>query len=200
VSKRPVARDYKRSRGSGPGFDVARWKEFAAGLSIGLVIALALFVYQRDALDLAAASGAEATRPEPRRAARADAGGLEGADAAVAGEAATSYDFYDMLPKFEVVVPEKEQEVKRDIPSSPIERPGVYVLQAGSYRRLEDAERVRKQLALQGIESNVQRVSVDADVWHRVRIGPLTELDEVNRLRNKLRRADFNALVVRVGD
>ena len=74
------------------------------------------------------------------------------------------------------------------------------MLQAGSYRKIEDAQRVRQQLALQGIEANVQRVAVDADVWHRVRIGPLTDLAEVNRLRNKLRGAEFNALVVRVGD
>ena len=105
-----------------------------------------------------------------------------------------------MLPKFEVVVPEKEQEVKRDIPTSPIERPGVYVLQAGSYRRLEDAERIKKQLSLQGLQANVQRVAVDADVWHRVRIGPLSDLNEVNRLRTKLRSADLDALVIRVGD
>ncbi len=194
---RPVARDYKRSRSQGPGFDVARWREFAAGLSIGLVVAAGLFVYQRNALDRATA-GTEAPRPEPRRSAK---GALEADEAAaIADEASKSYDFYDMLPKFEVVVPEKEQEVRRDIPSSPIERPGVYVLQAGSYRQLADAERIRKQLALQGIQANVQRVAVDADVWHRVRIGPLTDLAEVNRLRNKLRGAEFNALVIRVGD
>ncbi len=122
------------------------------------------------------------------------------APASQTADSETQLDFYEMLPKFEVVVPEKEQEVKRDIPSSPIERPGVYVVQAGSYRRLEDAQRVQKQLQLQNIDANVQRVSVDADVWHRVRIGPLTDLDEVNRLRSKLRSADLNPLVIRVGD
>jgi cell division protein FtsN len=199
VSSRPIARDYKRSRGGGgAGFDLARWKEFAAGLAVGLVVALALFVYQRNALDRAT-SGAEAPRPEPRRL-PAGQDGPAAEDAAAAGETPASYDFYDMLPKFEVVVPEKEQEVKRDIPTSPIERPGVYVLQAGSYRRVEDAQRVRKQLSLQGIDANVQRVAVDADVWHRVRIGPLTDLDEVNRLRTRLRNAELDALVIRVGD
>ncbi len=199
MSGRPVARDYKRSRSSGPGYDLARWKEFAAGLGVGLVVAAGLFVYQRNALDRATA-GAESPRPEPRRGAGAGRA-LDGDEAAaIADEANKSYDFYEMLPKFEVVVPEKEQEVKRDIPSSPIERPGVYVLQAGSYRKIEDAQRVRQQLSLQGIDANVQRVAVDTDVWHRVRIGPLTDLAEVNRLRNRLRSAEFNALVVRVGD
>lgn len=197
---RPISRDYKRSRhgaGAGLGFDLGRWKEFAAGLGIGLVVALALFVHQRNALDRVAASG-DTPRPEPRR--LPNGKGAAAVDDETAADAAKSYDFYEMLPKFEVVVPEKEQEVKRDIPSSPIERPGVYVVQAGSYRRLEDAQRVQKQLKLQGIDANVQRVAVDADVWHRVRIGPLTELDEINRLRTKLRSADLNPLVIRVGD
>ena len=169
------------------------------GLGIGLAVAAILFVYQRNALNRATAS-VDALRPEPRRDAARKGDAATADDVAATDETARSYDFYEMLPKFEVVVPEKEQEVKRDIPSAAIERPGVYVLQAGSYRRLEDAERVQRQLALQGIKANVQRVAVDADVWHRVRIGPVTDLNEVNNLRNKLRKAEFNALVVRIGD
>ncbi len=106
-----------------------------------------------------------------------------------------------MLPNFEVVVPEKDKEVKRDLtPAAKIERPGVYVLQAGSYRNEADANRVRAQLALQGVEAKVQRVAVDADVWHRVRVGPISSLDELNRLRRQLQAAEVDALVIRVGD
>jgi cell division protein FtsN len=134
----------------------------------------------------------------PPRAAK----GRAATEAADTGEdaPATQYDFYDMLPKFEVVVPERDQEVKRDAPRSPIERPGVYVLQAGSYRKLEDAQRVQNQLLKLGVEANLQRVAVDADEWHRVRIGPLTDLDEVNRLRTRLRASGLEPLVIRVGD
>jgi len=59
---------------------------------------------------------------------------------------------------------------------------------------------VRVQLALQGVNAKVQRVAVDADVWHRVRIGPLSNLDELNRVRRQLRAAEVDALVIRVGD
>jgi cell division protein FtsN len=41
---------------------------------------------------------------------------------------------------------------------------------------------------------------VDADVWHRVRIGPVSNLDELNKLRRQLQAADVDALVIRVGD
>src|SRR2546423_14462861 len=162
----------------------------------GIVLASTAFVYlggtPRKSRDTA-----DAPRPVPHRAAPADAdsGGVG------PGRPDEKYDFYQMLPNFEVVVPEKDKEVKRDLPAAArIERPGVYVLQAGSYRNEADADRVRAQLSMQGIDAKVQRVAVDADVWHRVRIGPITKLDDLNKLRKQLQAADVDALVIRVGD
>ena len=48
--------------------------------------------------------------------------------------------------------------------------------------------------------ASVQRVAVDADVWHRVRIGPIQDLAQLNRLRQQLQAADIDTLVIRVGD
>lgn len=174
--------------------ELGRYRQFGYGLASGLVVALLVFVVMNQRA-LQAASDAQAPLPAPRVAA-------EPADAAPAADepAGKQYDFYEMLPKFEVVVPEKDREVKRDVPASLVERPGVYVLQAGSYRSQPDAERVRSQLALQGIQAAVQRVAIDADVWHRVRIGPIADLKELNRVRDRLRAADIDALVIRVGD
>jgi cell division protein FtsN len=59
---------------------------------------------------------------------------------------------------------------------------------------------VRDQLAKQGIDAKVQRVAVDTDVWHRVRIGPIMKLDELNKLRRQLQATDIDAIVIRVGD
>src|SRR5208282_6238521 len=115
-------------------------------------------------------------------------------------DSAKSYAFYDMLPKFEVVILEKEKDVRPDIRAVPETRRGTYVLQAGSYKNFADADRVRAKLALQGVESKVQKVSVDNDTWHRIRIGPLSNLDQLNRLRAILRKADVDVLVIRVGD
>jgi cell division protein FtsN len=142
----------------------------------------------------AAKAAAEVPRPEPRTDKAAAAGDLE--------DGAKNYDFYNMLPNFEVVVPEKDREVSAERSSTPVkvERPGVYVLQAGSYRQQEVADRTRAQLKLQGIDASVQRVAVDDDVWYRVRIGPLSDLAEVNRLHARLRAADLDPLVIRVGE
>jgi cell division protein FtsN len=173
-------------------------REFGMGALVGIVLAGASTVYimstrQHDAA--IAREKAESPRPDPHRKAPTDP------EAATAGVTGEKYDFYEMLPNFEVVVPEKDKDVKRDLPATArIERQGVYVLQAGSYRNEADADRVRAQLAMQGIDAKVQRVAVDSDVWHRVRIGPITKLDDLNRLRKQLQAADVDALVIRVGD
>ena len=189
-----TSRDYKSTQRRPP--DFRRLREFGYGVLVGIVLASAAFVYlggtPRRTRDTA-----DAPRPDPYRAAPADAG----SGGVGSGRTAEKYDFYQMLPNFEVVVPEKDKDVKRDLPAAAkIERPGVYVLQAGSYRNEADADRVRAQLALQGVDARVQRVAVDSDVWHRVRIGPISNLDELNKVRRQLRAAEVDALVIRVGD
>ncbi len=121
-------------------------------------------------------------------------------DTAAEASGPQHYDFYSMLPNFEVVVPEKERDVKRDLPTVKIEKPGSYVLQAGSYHNEGDADRVARQLTLQGVDAKVQRVALDADVWFRVRVGPINDLAQLNKVRRQLQSADVDALVMRVGD
>lgn len=193
MSSRSSARDYKTAKGRAMG--ASRLRDIGVGTLVGVVLAATLFVYVSDKRAAAREAAPETPRPEPHRVAPTDPD-------TTADASTEKYTFYDRLPNFEVVVPEKDKEVvKRDLPvTAPIERPGVYVLQAGSYRNESDADRVRAQLALQGIQATVQRVAVDADVWHRVRIGPITKLEQLNKLRKQLQAADVDALVIRVGD
>jgi cell division protein FtsN len=65
---------------------------------------------------------------------------------------------------------------------------GPYILQAGSFRRAEEADTLKANLALLGVEADIQKVTVDNNTWHRVRIGPYANLDELNRMREKLAR------------
>jgi hypothetical protein len=188
-----ATRDYKTRGGRSQGF--SGWMGVLCGLAVGLGVAGIVYIKDH--------------RPDAQipRAGKADRKKFHGNEPPEwpAGDSGTedsakSYDFYDMLPKFEVVVPEKEKDVRPDIKSVPETRRGTYVLQAGSYKNFADADRVRAQLALQGVESKVQKVSVDNDTWHRVRIGPISKLDELNRLRQILRKAEVDVLVIRVGD
>ena len=186
-----MSRDYKGRRGSAMG-GLSGGAGLLLGLAIGLGVAAALYIYDRR-------PGAQAPTT-PQASTRADRNTRASAEEELTEESGRQFDFYQMLPKFEVVVPEREKAEAPDARPAPIERPGAYVLQAGSYRNFADADRVRAQLALLGVESKIQRVSVDNDTWHRVRIGPIEDLKELNRARERLRQADIEALVIRVGD
>jgi cell division protein FtsN len=193
-NRRLTGRDYK-SVGRG-GFDLGRWRDVGIGFSAGLLIALVIYVSDHRETQ-SAGDGAATTAPTAHRATghapngRAETAG-ESADAA-----ADKYDFYDGLPKFEMVVPEKEHGTRVDA-AARVERPGTYFLQAGSYRNAEDANRIQAQLARENISANVQRVALDADVWYRIRIGPIKDLDQLNRLRQQLQAAEIVSLVIRV--
>ncbi len=216
-NRRLTARDYKGVRRGG--FNLGRWRDLGIGCGAGLLVALVVYVSDHRGAQGAAEAG---STPTPRHAATrsagttaADAGaldeartgagtegpaGAEGtAGAAGATGAAEKYDFYDGLPKFEVLVPEKEHGTRVDA-AARVSRPGTYFLQAGSYRNVEDANRVQAQLARQKISANVQRVALDADVWYRIRIGPISELDQLNRVRQQLQAAKIVSLVIRVDD
>lgn len=193
-----MARDYKARRKPGGGF--SGWIGVLCGLGLGLAVAGIVYLKDRHSDSPTVQSVKAKKKSHGGEQRGAEGPDTEAADSDAPGEPAKSYDFYSMLPKFEVVVPEKEKDVKPDIRGVPETRRGTYVLQAGSYKNFADADRVRAQLALQGVESKVQKVSVDNDTWHRIRIGPISKLDELNRLRTLLRKADVDVLVIRVGD
>lgn len=191
-NRRLTARDYKGVGRGGPG--LARLRDVGLGFAAGLLVALVIYVGDHRH-EPGAVEGVPDPAPGPRHAAKPPA---ETAGEAAA-EAGNSYDFYAGLPKFEVVVPEKEHGTHVDA-AARIERPGTYFLQAGSYRDMADAERVQAQLARQSISANVQRVALDADVWYRIRIGPIKDLNQLNRVRQQLQAAEIVTLVIRVED
>jgi cell division protein FtsN len=183
-------RKRKRQQADYPG-----WMWMLFGLAIGLAVAFA--IYNKDLTE----------EPQPQSAAQLPAS----MDAPIAQEPVVAepvteevpesrFTFYDMLPKFEVIIPEEEPDVSQDHAVQVVAKPGLYVLQAGSFTALTDADRRRAQLALLGIESVIQRVAIDDKTYHRVRIGPIDDLDRLNLIRDQLRRAKIDVLRIRLGD
>jgi cell division protein FtsN len=161
------------------------------GLVLGLLVALVVY--------LRADRAAEPPASAPPQPARASA-----APRAAADEPAPArddrFDFYDVLPQLEVVIPEVDSLPRADTPVRAVEEPGRYVLQVGSFTTLGDADRMKANLALLGIESRIQRVTIDDDVYHRVRIGPIADLEELNQTRRRLRDARIEWMLMKVSD
>ena len=178
------------------------WLWMLFGLAIGLSVALAIYV--RDTRPVVAPPPVKARQPASLEGAIDDNGETASASEQEEEEdeepQESRFTFYDMLPNFEVVIPEQETDVRADVEPRAVVTPGLYILQAGSFTRYEDADRRRAELALQGIESNIQRVTIDDKTYHRVRIGPTDDLDELNMLRSRLRAAKIDVIRIRLGE
>ena len=165
------------------------WAWMMFGLSIGLAVAAGIYVSDRP-------ESVPAPVPVPEPMSQRS----ESATAVEAEHPARRFDFYEMLPKFEVVIPERERDAKPDTTPTVLEQPGSYVLQAGSFSRFDDADRMKANLALLGIPSRIQKITIDDTTYHRVRVGPVADLNEVNRLRRQLFDAKIEILLIRLPD
>lgn len=111
------------------------------------------------------------------------------------------FDFYTVLPEVEVVVPETEvippdtAEAQQETTTDKT----AYMLQIGSFRKLSQADQQKAKLALLGIEAEIQKVSINNnDTWHRVRSGPYYGNEELNVVRNQLKKNGVNAIVIKL--
>jgi cell division protein FtsN len=167
------------------------------GLAVGLSVAAAVYMKDRRA-----ESGETRARPEPAslQSALDENGETAAADEPAEKKEEPRFTFYDLLPNFEVVTQDADEEPMAAATPQAVVEPGVYILQAGSFSTAEDADRRRAELALQGIESHIQRVKINERNYHRVLIGPIDDLDELNLLRSRLRAAQIDVLRIRVRD
>ena len=190
-----MAKDYKntpkpkhKAPKAAPG-----WLWMLAGLSIGLFVAL--LVYLKDySLQSDARSTLAPVVDKSRPAERVVEKPASKTDNTSAQK--PHFDFYNLLPEMEVFIPEQELAAERESPSA---EKATYFLQVGSFRHFKDADRLRAQLALLSIESQIQRVTInDKQTWHRVRVGPFHSARKMDRVRGRLHEQSINPIVIKV--
>lgn len=110
------------------------------------------------------------------------------------------FEFYTMLPEMEVAVPDTELSPPKSAGAQQPLAAGVnYYLQAGSFRLLEEADKMKANLAFLGLEAGIQTVTINgSDTWHRVRVGPYSDLASLNESRARLRQNNVEAIVLKV--
>lgn len=195
-----VARDYaQRSRGNGrqargrgaskrsglPG-----WIWMVVGLSAGLVVAA--FVYISRPVEQKTVARAEPV-VAPVKA-------NKNAPIPLPPKEKARFTFYEILKSQEVVVP---REAARD-PGAPA--PGAapagsdqYIIQVASFRAQADADRQKASLALIGIESRIESVTIDGkDTYYRVRVGPESDWRKVQTTMARLDENGIEALLIKL--
>lgn len=132
------------------------------------------------------------------------------------------FDFYSLLPEEEVVVPAETPPEPVQLPPAPppdtatpavqpqapvaaaVPAPaaapaasGDYLLQVGSFRKPGDAERLKAQLAMLGIQTSIQTVTIDnGQTYHRVRTGAYDK-SGANAIQSKLKQNGHDSMMMR---
>ena len=74
-----------------------------------------------------------------------------------------------------------------------------FFLQAGAFQNAPDADNLKARLALLGVEATIQTTTLaDKGVWHRVRVGPYTRVEELNRTRDTLKQNGIDTALIKV--
>ncbi|MDA0790351.1 MAG: SPOR domain-containing protein [Proteobacteria bacterium] len=106
------------------------------------------------------------------------------------------WDFYEIFPRSEVPIIEQPGG-NGSGPRAP-EKTFAYILQAGSFRSAKDADQLRAELILMGLDAFTRKVKVNGEDWHRVIVGPLDAKLDLNRAQDKLAQAQIAAIPYRV--
>ena len=101
------------------------------------------------------------------------------------------FDFYTLLKETEILVPDDQDSANATDP----EIDAVYVLQAGSFKNIRDAENLKVELLLMNLLAESESVkSKNGDIWHRVLVGPFTDTSKMASARAKLAENNIDSL------
>lgn len=117
-------------------------------------------------------------------------------DAAGSTEAQTDPETASISMAGDGALPTAEEEEEPEVAAGGTR----YLLQAGSFQKAGDADSLRASLAIIGIEANIQVVELPGgETWHRVRIGPFSDLRTVNEARARMAANQIEAIMLRTG-
>ena len=104
------------------------------------------------------------------------------------------WDFYEIFPKSVVPVVEEYNKIGEKVTADQFS----WILQAGSFLEIADADKMRGELILIGLEAFITAVEVSGREHHRVIVGPFdTELDR-NRAQDKLAQAQISSVAIKI--
>ena len=186
-----MSKDYKRPEPAARSGGSQLLVGILIGLVLGLGIALGLAWYINK-MPNPFVTRTQPSKLEPVK----PAAPAKGEDkTARAPEAKPRFDFYKILPGTEEPVAEQQaKDAGRKAAASE-----TFFLQAGAFQNARDADSLRARLALLGIEAQVQTATLpDKGVWHRVRVGPYTSVEELGRTRETLKQNGVETALIKV--
>jgi cell division protein FtsN len=122
------------------------------------------------------------------------AGGEPPAAAAPTAGPRPRFEFFEVLPQQTIEVEVDPAQLPQ---SGSAPEGAVYLLQAGSFRQAEDADRRRAELLLLGLEPRVEETSGSNGRWFRVLLGPFESRSRMAAARSLTAQQNIDTLLVK---
>ncbi|VAW91189.1 hypothetical protein MNBD_GAMMA23-2248 [hydrothermal vent metagenome] len=197
-----MSRDYAKTPRPKHPNSIPSWAWLLAGLTIGLFVALLVYIN-----DFTASSNKSAVKDafsDIVNTTTDNVKQLKKQSTAITKQSDSKntkprFDFYTILPELEVTVPDEELQQTTSTKGSKKTQPiAPLMLQAGSFRKFDSADKLKATLALQGISAKIQTITkTNGDKWHRVQVGPIRDLNILNTTRHRLRKMGIASIVVK---
>lgn len=167
------------------------------GLLLGLGIALGVAIYLNRGPDPFVSRSRQA---EPVQSAKPEtakmAAKAKAEDPAAKAAEKPRFDFYSILPSSDEK--DKAKAVPESTRAMPAEAKETFYVQAGAFQSAADADNLKARLALLGLEAAVQSgYTMDRGQLHRVRVGPFTRVEDVNRIRDTLKQNGIETTLIK---
>lgn len=205
-----AARKNSRQATRGGGTQKPAWLWVLVGMALG--IGLMLVVLGKDWAPFLRKSNLPQPNPQATAARESDAPVADAKPATAPPK--KNYDFYQVLPEAEVVIPDAELSAKAKAekqattatppagtaaaPAAPAAAAsGRYVLQVSSLPDARAADEMKARLALSGFSAQVQPVTINGKTWHRVRVGPYASASSLEAAKKSLADSGFNAIALK---
>lgn len=109
------------------------------------------------------------------------------------------FEFYKILPGGQEATPAPAAPPVVAAPAPEPVAGETFYLQAGAFQKAADADNLKAKLSMLGVDVGVQEVSIpEKGTMYRVRVGPYSRHDEMNRARNQLAQNGIQATVVKI--
>ena len=201
-----MPRDYAKTPRPKHPNSIPGWAWLLAGLAIGLFVAMLVYINDftaaknKSAVKEAFTSIVNTTTDNVRELKKQATHATDKQDDSKSKNSKPRFDFYTILPELEVTVPDEELQTPKNTTSNNAsgKTNSPLMLQAGSFRRYDAADKLKATLALQGIAARIQTITKNnGDKWHRVQVGPMSDLNVLNQTRRRLRNMGIASIVVK---
>lgn len=108
------------------------------------------------------------------------------------------YDFYTILPETETIISDHEIGTRSREEKFGKGKKINYIIQAGSFRGFAEADKLRANLALMGVESKIEKAIIGNIIWNRVVMGPYSNSSKVSTIQKQLRKNGVDSRVTEV--